>query len=119
MKHLFTIAILTLLAFSFAVAAQQQPTPSPEQPKPALAPLRIEGPALTELALAQTQVQSAQQALQSAQLNLELRQRQLLEQLGGSTADYVPTAQPDRGGNWYFPLKPKPAVAAKAEGGGK
>ena len=90
-----------------------KPAPTPT---PAPQPLRVEGAFLTELALAQSQVQQAEAALQAARLNYDLKQRQILEALGGSTADYAPVVRFDQQAQvWFFAPKPKPQAQPEAK----
>lgn len=97
MKQAF-LAFAAFLILTGLTAAQEQSKPAEPSTNPApapapLQPIRVQGEALTQLALAETQLDAARNAVQAAQLNLELRQRQLLESLGGSTLDYDPRPQ--------------------------
>jgi hypothetical protein len=103
---IFTVFI----ALSFGTSAQEQPKPAEpatnSTPAP-LQPIRVQGEALTQLVLAETQLDAARNALQAAQLNLEVKQRQLLESLGGSSVDYE--TQPKLIGQGAVAFVPKAA----------
>lgn len=88
-RALLTFTLFLVLAFGTSAQEQPKPAEPTTSPTPApLQPIRVQGEALTQLALAETQVDAARNALQAAQLNLEVKQRQLLESLGGSSLEY-------------------------------
>ena len=105
MKHALLI-FTAFIALAYGTSAQEQPKP----PAPVTCPttatllqLKIEGAALTQLALAEAQLDSARNAYQAAELSYELRKRQLLESLGGSSLDYDTTPQRIGQGLAYVP----------------